>query len=68
MASIRKLNGKWIAQVCKAGHPRVSKFFNSKSLASSWLVDKLTHEKVYNYISLFWKNIINESNMCNIMK
>ena len=36
MSSIRKLHGKWIAQVNKTGHPRVSKYFTSKSLAVQW--------------------------------
>ena len=48
MASIRKLNGKWIAQIHKSGHPRVSKFFNSKSLASSWAS---SIEQKYNQIN-----------------
>ena len=48
MASIRKLNGKWIAQINKSGHPRVSKFFNSKSLASSWAS---SIEQKYNQIN-----------------
>ena len=36
MSSIRKINGKWIAQVNKMGHPRVSKYFYSKTLAITW--------------------------------
>lgn len=62
MASIRKLNGKWIAQVNKTGHPRVSKFFNSKSLARSW-ASSIEHE--YNQINAvaYNKSLLNHKEM-----
>lgn len=36
MASIRKRNGSWVADIRRAGHKSVSKSFPTKSLASEW--------------------------------
>ena len=52
MASIQKINGKWVAQVCKAGFPRKSKTFVSKSLAVSWaktMEYKFDQTRVFGY-------------------
>ena len=52
MASIQKINGKWVAQVCKARFPRKSKTFVSKSLAVSWaktMEYKFDQTRVFGY-------------------
>jgi integrase len=52
MASIQKVKGKWVAQVCKVGFPRRSKTFLSKSHAISWSKSaefQLEQNRVYGY-------------------